>query len=459
MILGTHKLSIGFLASGLFLLGCGNSDPSGSSSAAGGTSFGGTSFGVGGGASQARGGGNYVEPVEVVDMNATPAGIVALSLTVAQTEVAKLEANPFSGPDVVGAFTDELGTKSDPINVNYRGAYALQTLINGHVIQRNWKLKFAQEQPYHNRREWNFNYEPHIRQRLAYLLMRLAGVKVPTARHVVLSVNGTVNGLYLEYEDPDNKAWLFDKFGDDSGDLYKAGYDIPNQPRYFATLEVLGTLDSDYAMHYRKKTNDDDPIKATDYSALRTFISDFNTTPDSGFEAFLRSHFEVDRFIDYLVVANFVSHWDSYPQRPKNYWLYQVPATGKWNFIPWDLDATFQPYKNDLNPMGTDASVLYQFDRFVDYRGRLPEEGTNRPLVTRVMKVPAFRAAYIARYKTALTTFLAKDYLLAQVAKLQTIIAGAAQANEMDTVNSTRKEIEDFITARSASVSSELAGL
>jgi spore coat protein CotH len=404
-----------------------------------------------------NGGGAYVEPVENLDLNATPAPSVTLNLEVASTAISTLDADPFHAPDLPGAFVDAASVRYDPIDVNYRGAYALETLIRNQSIQRNWKLKFAKDRTYQNRREWNFNYETHVRQRLAYWLMRLASVKVPSARHVVLRVNGEVHGLYLEYEDPDDKTWLLDKFGDNEGDLYKAGYDIPDETPYFATLEVLGETDADYAMHYRKKTNNDDPVKAADYSALRSFITGLNQTPDADFEAFLSRSFDVGQFIGYLVVANFMSHWDSYPQRPKNFWLYQVPATGKWVFIPWDMDATFQSFKFSLNPMGTDASVFYQFDNFVEYKGRQAAEGTARPLITRMMKVPRFRLAYVARYRQALSSYLAKDYLMSMVSKFSRIADAAAQPDERMSLDEERADIEKFIELRFTSVSTELA--
>jgi spore coat protein CotH len=400
---------------------------------------------------------HYVEPVETIDLNATPTPIATVNLEIADTVIPQLDANPYHAQDAAGAFIDGNAVRYDPIDVNYRGAYALNTLIADGARQRNWKLKFTKAQPYQGRREWNFNYEPHIRQRLAYWLMHLAGVKVPAARHVALRVNAQNHGLFLEYEDPDNKTWLMDKFGDDTGDLFKAAYDVPKETPYFATLEVLGDTDADYAMHYRKMTNNDDPAKATDFSSLRAFIAKLNQTPDAEFETFLRQNFDVERFISYLVVGNFISHWDSLPERPKNFWLYQVPATGKWAFIPWDMDATFQSGKFNLNPMGTDASIFYQFDSFVEYRGRVAGEGTARPLITRTMKVPAFRAAYVARYREATASLLAKDYLLSQITRLCDMLKGAAQPDELQQLADAQSDMEQFVNKRSASVSAELA--
>jgi spore coat protein CotH len=232
---------------------------------------------------------------------------------------------------------------------------------------------------------------------------------------------------------------------------------MPDRPRYFATLEYLGDSDTDYELHYRKMTNNDIAAKALDYSSLRGFLKGLNETSDDGFEAFLRQHFDADKFISYLVVANFMSHWDSYPQRPKNFWLYQVPATGRWIYIPWDLDATFQTGKWSLNPMGSDASVFYQFDGFVEYSGRLPEEGTARPLVTRMMHVPSFRAAYVARYREALGSFLGLDYLLARVDALSALISPDIATDERKGFVAAQTDMKNFIRERTVNVTAELA--
>lgn len=466
---------------GLTLLSCSGNDHQSTPSSSGGSAFGaggtqavqstisGTAVpggqthtgagGVTGAQSSTRGTTTAINPTTKPDLNASPMPIVTVRLEIDPSAIDRLDTNPFHASDVMGAFTDGAGTRYDSIEVNYRGAYALQSLIENGATQRNWKLKFTAGTLYQNRREWNFNYEPHLRERLTYWLMRQADVKVPSARHVVLTVNGKVHGLHLEYEDPDNKHWLLDAFGNNDGDLYKAGYDFPDEPVYFATTEVLGVSDADYQRHYAKKTNNDEPASALNFSSLREFIRGLNETSDLEFEAFIRRSFDIDSFVGYLVVANFVSHWDSLPQRPKNYWLYQVPTSGKWIFIPWDMDATFWPWEGFLNNMGTDASIFHQFDGFLDYRGRQPEEGTARPLVTRIMKVPAFRSEYVARYRQALKSYLAKDYLLAQVATLNTMTVAAAQPEELEALEEARVDTVEFINQRTASVTSELQSL
>jgi spore coat protein CotH len=461
--------------SGFSMLACASGGSHGEREGGGGTyetSNGGTGNGLGssnggtstGGAVTTSPGGStshvtkpYVEPVETISLDELPSDVPKVTLEVAASELSKLEADPYDSPKVIGAFKDGASVSFDPVDVSYRGAYALQSLILYGNGQRNWKVKFAKDKKYRSRREWNFNFQPHIREKLTYDLMRFAGVKVPSARHVRLTVNGDVSGVYLEYEDPDNKDWLMDKFGDDSGDLFKAGYDVPDKVPYFATLEYLGENDADYDFHYRKMTNNDEPTKAADFSSLRALLLGLNQTDNESFEAFLKGNFDTERFLSYLVVSNFVSHWDSYPQRPKNFWLYQVPALGRWVFIPWDMDATFQPDKGYLDPMGTDASVFYQFDEFVEYKGRLPEEGTARPLIIRMMRVPSYRAAYVARYREALQSFFAEDYLISRVDALTALIKNEISDVDREDFDADVADVKRFIQQRIKNVTRELA--
>jgi len=384
---------------------------------------------------------------------------------------AALEAAPFYGEDVVGSFVDGSGRRYDEVDLNFRGAYALERLIDNDPIgRRNWKVKFRSDEPYRNRREWNFNFEPHLRQKLAYDLMRFAGVRVPSARHVVLAVNGEPQGLYLEYEDPDNDAWLWEMFGDASGDLYKAARDLPaseGQPsqKYFADTTYLGPDDASYPGHYEKKTNHKGDL-ARDYGPLRAFLEALNTLPDEALEAWFETSFEVDAFLSYLVVANFISHWDSFPFRPKNYWLYEIRNRKKFAFIACDLDATFDPDKSSFNQLGVAAPLFFSL-KSAEYRPIHSEEGTERPLAFRLLSIPRFEAAYVARYRALSETILSEDYLLARIDALENLVepylTDAKTSNgprtERSDFEGALSELREFVSDRAASVREQLANL
>lgn len=257
---------------------------------------------------------------------------------------------------------------------------------------------------------------------------------------------------------PDSKDWLEDEFGDDTGDLFKAARDLPDEPRYFATLEFLGETDEDYFLHYDKKTNDDPPLD-TDYGSLREFLRQLNAVTNEKLPGWLDAGFDVDSFLNYLVVANSAGNWDGYPQRPKNFWLYRLPSANRWVFIPWDLDSTFEPKWRYLNVKGAEASVFYQFDQFEEYTGRLVEEGTEPPLVRRMMLHEPYRALYIQRYREALSSFLDRNFLIGRIDGLEALLA--AHAPEVDAMEllDANEVMREFVAERYAAVSAELATL
>ncbi|HJN78401.1 MAG TPA: CotH kinase family protein, partial [Myxococcota bacterium] len=226
---------------------------------------------------------------ETVDIYELPADMPTVEVIITAEAMARLDADPYLAEDETGTFVDGTG-RSYEVDLNYRGAYALKSVMAYYDL-RNWKVKFGQDDDYLSRREWNFNYEPHFRQKLAYDLFRFAGVEVPSAQHVVLLLNGSYQGMYLQYEDPDSKGWLDDSFGDDGGDLYKAATDLPGVPQCFADLTVLGSEDADYDCHYQKKTNHKDA--PGDFGVLRSFIDGLAQSDPAWFE----ESFEVQSFL------------------------------------------------------------------------------------------------------------------------------------------------------------------
>lgn len=396
------------------------------------------------------------EPVEVFDPNAIPTDVPRVAIEIGDAERASLEADLWGAEDVLGTFID--GARYEGVELNYRGAYQLLNLVSFGET-RNWKVKFSKLQDYLGRREWNFNFEPHLRQKLAYDLMRFAGVRVPEASHVVLSVNGRSYGPYLRYADPDDEAWLEDAFGSAAGDLFKAAHDLPRERAYFADLTVLGDTSQDYFLHYNKKSNRKGAA-AEDFSSLVDFIRGLNQSPEVELSAWFERSFEVRRFISYLAVSNFMCNWDSYPQRPKNYWLYQSPVTSKWNYIPWDMDGTFQTSESFNYSMPTHASIFNEFDSYMGLSGSAEAEGTERPLVRRLMSLEAHRRAYVERYRELLEGVLSESYLLDRITDLTASLEPhVSDEHERDALRRASEDMEEFVRRRSASVRAELSSL
>ena len=389
------------------------------------------------------------------DPSELPTRVMRLALELDLDAMERLDANPYAADDEAGVFVDEDGVRHE-VELNYRGAYALRSVISAYDL-RNWKVKFDKEDAWHERREWNLNYEPHLTQELAYDLFLFAGVAVPSSEHVILSVNGEEAGTYVLYEDPDNKDWLADWFGDDEGDLYKAAFDIPGEPQCFGDLTWLGEDDAAYDCHYAKKTNH--KVAPGDYSVLRSWLDPLNHLDDDEVDAWFDAHVDVERFISYLVVSNFIANWDSYPQRPKNYWVYEDRRSERMVFVPWDLDGTFSPWRDSTyNQMGTTAPVLYNLEA-QDYRPVHEAEGSERPLVRRLMASEARRAAYVARYKELNETILSREYLDDRVTSLMGLLLPEVSTTDRGRLESNESSLRQFIAERTKNVTEELATL
>ena len=396
-----------------------------------------------------------------------------VEITIDPQYITYLDQNPFYDTSFIGTFSCDSALYAQT-SLNYRGAYTLYNQIKFKLLQRNWKVKVPKGQTYRRYRVWNYNYEPFLSHNLAYELMRNAGVPCAGMRQVLFKVNGEEHGLYSEFPDPDNNKWLKATFGDPSddfvGDLFKAATDKPNlTQKYFADLTVLGGNDADYYLHYNKKSNDSTDQAAGDFSSLRNFIKILNETPDNQFADTIDRYFDVVTFLKYLVVANYMDFWDGYPNRAKNYWLYLDPRTGKWVFIPWDMDATFDPVRAFYNNMGTECNYLFMYNEtnLSNYYTTLYQTSDNgkseitpRPLFTRIMNVVKFRDQYGSLYKEALSTYLRKETVQGKLDSIAATVrnAGLSLADSLD-VDTSMTDITLFIQNRTTSLEQQLSGI
>jgi hypothetical protein len=370
-----------------------------------------------------------------------------VEILVGSADIARLEADPYFADKVPATFVSA-GDTFQAV-VSYRGAYSLRDLMQDPEGPRNWKVKTAKATPYRGYREWNFNLEPHLRQKLAMDLFAAAGVPALPSRHVAFYVNGVRSGTYLEFPDPDNKPWLEATWGSSEGDLYKAATDIPGHPAFFGELTNLGPDDADYQHHYQKKTNNSG-ADSSDHSALRRWIEWIDSSSDAEFERGLPERFEVHAFLRYLVVANFAGHWDGYPNRGKNYWLHRDAANGRWSIVPWDLDATFETGRNCLNNMGVSAGLFFMNWPRTYCPNKL--ETKSRPLFERMMMVESWRRMYLGEYQKALTGYLEESALRRRVDSLEGVVEGALVEAEIASFARSQSEIRDYLARRSATI-------
>ncbi len=199
-----------------------------------------------------------------------------------------------------------------------------------------------------------------LRELLTSELMLEFGAHAPRVRPCALYFNGVFRGLYMIIEQID-ETFLRDRFGNDSGNLYKPEHPHADLTRFKQRFMV-------------KKTNED----VADWSDVIEFIAKLKD-PDVD----IATIFDVDSFLPWLAVSVAICNLNSYLALPHNYYLYNNPATGLFHFISWDHNASF----------GTHATLGYDASNIHTYPIDVPSiPGT--PLVERVLAVPEYRKRY-----------------------------------------------------------------
>ena len=224
-----------------------------------------------------------------------------------------------------------------------------------------------------------------MREKLAYEMMRFAGLPASFTSFVEIWFDISDDaqpaefwGVYTMIERVDRK-FLANRFGQDAkdGNLYKASHAQrgPMDLVYYGdSIYDFPHLNGQVA--YGKMTNEE----TGDYSDIvkLTRVIDGTTyeTPQEFAEA-LEEIFNVDSFLRYMAVVDTIMNWDVYPYTGNNYYLFNNPETGKFEWIPWDLTWGDNPH----HPV---------------FEATEPGLVERRPLHTRVFQVPEYRLSYAA---------------------------------------------------------------
>lgn len=297
--------------------------------------------------------------------------------------------------DMVEAVVAIDGQVFDKVRVRYRGAWARSW------PKKNWKIRFNKGNYYNNWRSANINGEYHdrayMREKIGYDLFEDAGVPHPQARFVWMQLNGQPFGLYCEIEQVDER--FLERIGREGGSAYKS------EGRY----NILGT-ENTYRSTYEKETNQSEP-----YTALITMIQDINRIPDDQVYNYFVQHFNVETYVDYLVVNACISNWDSIVKN--HFALQDVAQTGKWEFIPWDLDRTWGEFP--------DWGIYPDQDILAGIQGhpgpQLGSDWWNR-LQNRFLRNETFLAMYYNRMRQFLQTVFTEERMNARIDEIDAAI-------------------------------------
>lgn len=250
-----------------------------------------------------------------------------------------------------------------------------------------------------------------VREKLFYEVWESAGMTERRASFVRLYINSEYRGLYTNVEEMD-KTWLGRVFEEDDGNLYKCTY--PADLVYHGPIQSVykNILNNPAERAYDLKTNE----LEDDYTHLIELMAALDKPVDANFPTQIQQILNVESVLKSFAIDVATGNWDDYFYNKNNYYLYDNPATGKFDFVTYDTDNTF-----GVDWLGKDWAER-------NCLAWLPSNQP-RPLGSKLMVVPAFKDQYI-RYLDTLTRFITNPGIIfPRIDALEAQISSAAQAD------------------------------
>lgn len=311
--------------------------------------------------------------------------------------------------------------KSYPdVGLGFRGASSFFTVSEGRKRSFSLSLDFVHDDQnlggYRTLNLLNSHTDPSYLRTALFLHIAGHYIPAPQANHVRVVINGENWGIYVNAQQV-NKELIQEHFGTTKGSRWKT----PGSPRGQASLAYRGDDPAAYRGAYDLKTKDTPEA----WSALIKLCKTLNQTPADQLEAALAPILDVDGALKFLALDNALINNDAYWVRTSDYYLY-LDERGRFHLIPHDANETFRL------PGGPGGG---RFDG-VELDPFYGEDDPNKPLISKLLAVPALRQRYAGYVKDIAETWL--DW------KKLGPIAEARQALIADDVKRDTRKLDSF---------------
>ncbi len=311
--------------------------------------------------------------------------------------------------------------ESSEINETYENVgFRLRGNTSRVSAKKSFKISFnsfSNESKFYGLEKLNINGEHNdpsiIRSKLGFDLFRNAEVSAPRSNHVELYINGEYKGLYINVEHIDEE-FIESRFANKNGNLYKCLWP--------ATLEYLGNdpdlykFTHDGRRVYELKTN----TETDDYTNFAEFIDILNNTPIDNLHLELESIFNVNAYLRSLAIEILIGHWDSYSFNKNNFYLYDNPETGKFEFIPYDVDNTF-----GIDWFGIDWAI----------RNIYTWAESDRPLTNRLLQNQVYKDRFSFYMNQIISEYFNTTTIFPKIDNIKTMITTSAENDTYRTMD------------------------
>jgi hypothetical protein len=168
-----------------------------------------------------------------------------------------------------------------------------------------------------------------------------------------------------------NKEFITDNFGTKKGTRWK----IPQGGGTGGGFSYQGDDASRYNRTFQIKSKDEPEA----WSALIDLAKTLDVTPTDSLEAALASRLDIDAYLRFLALDNVMVSGDAFFQRVSDYALYRGPD-GRFHFIFHDANEMLSTGRVQVSPL-------------------VGLNDTTKPIIAKVLAVPALRAKYLGYVK------------------------------------------------------------
>lgn len=210
-----------------------------------------------------------------------------------------------------------------------------------------------------------------LHETVAMRFFQRMGIPAPRSRHVNLYVNDRPAGVYSVVESID-KHFLARVFGEHDGNVENDGHLFEYKWRYPYDFSYLADLEA-YAELFEARTHEHD-APASLWGPIEEMIRTINEDHPSGIVEALEPFLDPKLFIRHVAIETFLAEYDGILGNwgMNNFYLYRFEDTRRFQFLPWDKDATF---------MVADQSIWRNVEQ--------------NALVRQLMQVPELRDLYL----------------------------------------------------------------
>ncbi len=258
----------------------------------------------------------------------------------------------------------------------------------------------------------------YVKQCMGYQLFADAGIAASRCNYAQVTLNGQDLGLYVHVEGV-KKDFLARHFSDPGGNLYEI---------------TISDFRPGWTDTFERKTNKSDPDRS-DLEGPTAALQ----MPDAELVAALGPVVDLDAFFNFWATEVLVGHWDGYAGNTNNSFVYRDPATNRFAFIPWGIDACFDAY----SPFVPTAP---------------PSVLATGMLARRLYLYPETRDRYVAELVRLLDEIWDEQAILAEIDRMQQLLLPYADPQGDGDFAGYVDVVRGFVHSRRAHIEADLEG-